>query len=267
MGYPIVLIHGMWCQQEHLARVDELLSARTYDCRRFSLPDHDAGSDQPARVASRSLADYLAATLEFIRAQNFSQPPVLLGHSMGGLIAQMAAPQVHPPALVLLTPASPAGINAIAPRLLPVALPIFARWGFWKKPQAPTLDRYRRYIANNLPREKQDSLFQTLVSESGRAASEIAFWWADRQATTQVPAGELRCPVYAVSAGQDYVTPAAVVRKVAGRYAQSTHRNWPQRGHWVIDDADTEEMVYEIDGWLRPILQRAARPQGRVARG
>ena len=266
MGYPTVLLHGMWCTGEHMARVDELLSARTYDCRRLTLPDHDAAPGQSARVGARSLADYLNATLDFIRAQQFSQPPVLVGHSMGGLLAQMAAPHVQPAALVLLTPASPAGINAVGFDVLPLALPIFSRWNFWRSAHSPSLDTFRRSLANGLSREKQDAIFQTLVNESGRVVTEIALWWATGNGITRVSAGEVRCPVYVVSAGQDRATPASVVRKVAARYAQATHRHWPQRGHWVIDDADTEDTVHEIDGWLRPILQRAARPQGKVAR-
>ena len=80
-----------------------------------------------------------------------------------------------------------------------------------------------------------------------------------------MPAGAVRCPVYVVSAGRDKLTPASVVRKVAARYG-ATHRHWPERGHWVIDDLDTEDMVHEIDGWLRPILTRATREPTKLAR-
>ena len=79
----------------------------------------------------------------------------------------------------------------------------------------------------------------------------------------------MKCPVYVVGAGRDGLTPARVVKKIANRYALSTYRHWPERGHWVIDDLDTEDMVYEIDGWLRPILQRLNRiatPLPRVSR-
>lgn len=266
MGYPLVLIHGMWCTAEHLAKVDELLSARGYDCRRLTLPAHQAGPQQAEQVAALSIRDYVRATCEFVRAQNFSQPPVLLGHSMGGLIAQLAAAELGPAALVLLTPAAPAGINSLAPEVLPVGLPIFSRWGFWKKPHRLTPERLRRYATNGLHFSYQDKLVSSLVYESGRAISEIVFWWADAGQATRLPDGAVRCPVYVVSAGADKLTPASVVRKVAARYPGATHRHWPGRSHWVIDDLDTEDMVHEIDGWLRPILRRATREPGKVAR-
>jgi len=259
MGTPLVLIHGMWCNGEHMARLDQLFSARTYDCRRLTLPAHVPGPDQASAVGALSIRDYVKAAKDFVAAQNFTQPPVLVGHSMGGLIAQILATQMWPAALVLLTPASPRGINALHPKVLPVGLPLFSRWGFWKRSHGLTAERARRYLGNGLHVSQQDKFFSSLMHESGRAASEIAFWWADGQCSTAVDPEAIQCPVYVVSAGRDSLTPASVVKKVAARYANATYRHWPQRSHWVIDDIDTEDMVHEIDGWLRPILQRLQR--------
>ena len=259
MGQPLVLIHGMWCNTLHLARLDELLSARTYDCHRPSLPQHEPVAGQADAVAALSLNEYVQHIKRYIEAQHFTQPPVLLGHSMGGLVAQRLAAEIPTAALVLLTPASPAGINTVVPRVIRWSLPLLLRLGFWKRAHQLTPERARRYAVNGLHITHQEKLIASLVHESGRALSEIAFWWADRAHATRVDAAQVRCPVYVVSAGQDWLTPTGVVRKVAARYANATYRHWPERSHWVIDDLDTEDMVREIDGWLRPILQRLNR--------
>ncbi len=259
MGQPLVLIHGMWCNSQHLARLDELFSARTYQCHRPSLPAHEPVPGQEAAVGALSLEDYVQSLKAYIAAQNFSQPPVLVGHSMGGLIAQRLAAELPVAALVLLTPASPAGINAVHPRILPWSLPLIARPGFWRRAHRLTPERARRHAVNGLHVSHQEKLIKSLVYESGRVLSEIAFWWADGARVTRVDAAAVKCPVYAVSAGEDSLTPTSVVKKVAARYAHATYRHWPNRSHWVIDDLDTEDMVHEIDGWLRPILQRLNR--------
>ncbi len=261
MAQPLVLIHGMWCNGKHLARLDELFSARTYDCLRVTLPHHEPAPGQPEAVGALSITRYVQHVREAIAAAQFSQPPVLVGHSMGGLIAQILAAQMPVAALVLLTPASPAGINALHPRTLPWGLRLFARAGFWRRAQQLSPEHARRYAVNGLHVTQQEKIINSLVADSGRMLCEIAFWWADGQRATRVDAKAVRCPVYVLSAGNDALTPAAVVRKVAQRYAGSTYRHWPGRGHWVIDDIDTEEMVYEIDGWLRPILQKLNRIQ------
>ncbi len=259
MGTPLVLIHGMWCNSTHLTRLNDLFSARTYDCRRLTLPEHAPVAGQADAVAALSMLAYAEATKDFIAAQNFSQPPVLVGHSMGGLIAQIVATQIQPAALVLLTPAAPRGINAIVPKIFGFSLPILARPGFWKRAHILTPERARRYAVNGLHVSHQEKIINSLVYESGRALSEMAFWWADNQRATEVKPAAVQCPVYVVSAGKDLLTPAGTVKKVAARYANATLRHWPERSHWVIDDLDTEDMVYEIDGWLRPILQRLNR--------
>ena len=243
----------------HLARLQSLFAARTYDCHTLTLPAHTPSPTQADEVAALSLRDYAEHVEREIAARQFSQPPVLVGHSMGGLIAQLVASRVRPAALVLLTPAPPAGINTLHPRVLPTAWPIFARWAFWKRAHRISAERLRRYGVNGLHAAQQEKIAASLVHESGRAVSELAFWWADAARSTRVEPAGVPCPVYVVIAGEDWLTPASVVKKVAARYADATHRHWPGRSHWVIDDQDTEDMVYEIDGWLRPILQRRQR--------
>ncbi len=259
MGQPLILIHGMWCNTRHLARLDELFSARTYECHRPSLPHHEPVERQAEAVGALSIRECVQHIKNYIAAQHFSQLPVIVGHSMGGLVAQLVAAQIPAAALVLLTPASPAGINAVVPKVLPWSLPILSRPGFWKRPHKLSQEQARRYLVNGLHTTHQEKIINSLVHESGRMLSEIAFWWADGSRATRVDAAAVKCPVYVVSAGSDSLTPTSVVKKVAARYANSTHRHWPERSHWVIDDLDTEDMVHEIDGWLRPVLQRLNR--------
>ncbi len=258
MAHPVVLIHGMWCTGANLSRVAASLRARGFECHVLDLPAHEVGV-RHAEVGSLSLLDYLSYLEHYIGERQFRQPPILLGHSMGGLLAQLLAPRVNAFALVLLTPASPAGINAI--RLAPLAAfsGVLSRPGFWHKPHRPGLGRARRSVFNDLPAQKQNELHGGMVEESGRALFEIAFWQLDRSHASRIDPANVRCPVYVVSAGRDRLTPAAVVRKVAARYDNSTLRYYPERSHWVIDDEETDEMAGEIAGWLLPYEQRAAR--------
>ncbi|HSW14518.1 MAG TPA: alpha/beta fold hydrolase [Solimonas sp.] len=261
MKTPVVLIHGMWCTAADWTRVRELLAPRGYDCHVPTLPAHEPTADQPLRVGDKSLRDYLAFLEDYIRQQNFERPPVLIGHSMGGLLAQQLAARINPFALVLLTPVAPWGLNSVGAGNLGVALPAFSRWGFWRRPYKPTPQVAARHAHNGLSGDRQKKYYERMVHESGRVAYEIALWWADWSKASAVEASAVRCPVYVVSCGEDGLTPAFAVRKVAGLYPQAAHRHYPQRGHWVIDDDETEEMIHGICGWLRPLEQRALRGQ------
>lgn len=261
MGYPVVLIHGMWCTGANLQRMADLLTPRGYDCHVPTLPAHEPGPDQAAQVGAKSLKDYLAFLEDYIRAQNFSQPPILIGHSMGGFLAQALATRIKTLALVLLTPAAPAGINGLRLKNTWVFLPHFLRWGFWRKAYKISPQRAERYAYNGLPLEQQKQLYEGMMHESGRVALELGMWWLDFGQAAQLNPAQVQCPVYVVSCAADALVPAAVVKKVAALYAQSSLRLYLDRSHWVIDDDQTEEMVVSICSWLRPFEQRAARGQ------
>jgi pimeloyl-ACP methyl ester carboxylesterase len=258
MAHPVVLIHGMWCTGGNLERVAAALRARGFECHVPDLPAHEAGV-RHAEVGSMSLRDYLAHLERYIAGKNFGRPPILLGHSMGGLLAQQLASRIDTFALVLLTPASPAGINAIRPGPLAAFAKVLSTPGFWHKPNKPSFERGRISAFNGLPEYKQNELYAGMVEESGRALLEIALWLLDRSRASRVDVASVNCPVYVVAAGKDHLTPAPVVRKVAALYDRATLRYYPQRSHWVIDDDETDEMAGEIAGWLLPYEQRAAR--------
>lgn len=237
----------------------ELMTPRGYDCHLPTLPGHEPGPDQSQAVAGKSLTDYLDFLEGYIRSQNFSKPPILMGHSMGGWLAQALAARIKPLAIVLLTPAAPAGINSLRLSNLTLFAPHFARWGFAHKAYKPSDNLARKYLYNGLPSADQERLYKGLVYESGRTPFELGMWWADARGAARIDTAKVTCPVYVVSCGTDGTVPGAVVKKVAALYPKVSHRIYPMRSHWVIDDEDTEDMVNEICGWLRPIERKLGR--------
>lgn len=259
MGYPALLIHGMWCTGRNWDRIGALLQERGYEVHAPTLPAHEPVADQPLQVGAKSLNDYLAFLGDYVRQQNFSHPPVLIGHSMGGFLAQKLATQTDALALVLLTPAAPAGINGLRWSNLVAFTPHFARWGFWRKPHKPSPGMARRYATNGLDLANQTRIYEGMVHESGRAATELGFWWADPTGAARAETARVKCPVYVVGCAGDGLTPLSVVKKVAALYPGAALRQYGERSHWVIDDPETEDMVHEFAGWLQPMVRKAQR--------
>jgi len=257
MPRPIVLIHGMWCTGANFGRIVDTLKARGHACHAPTLPAHEVGVEHP-EVGNQSLRDYLSFLEEYVRAQAFAEPPILVGHSMGGLLAQQLAARLKPFALVLLTPAFPAGIFGIRLSNFIAYLRSMLRWGWWRKPQKPGFGRAVASVFNGVAPDKHRALYAGLVPESGRVVFELGFWFFDPQRASRVDPAAVTCPVYVVSAGQDRLTPPSVVRRVAGLYPQAALRHYPQRGHWVLDDADTDEMAADVANWLQGQEQRAS---------
>lgn len=259
MAYPVVLIHGMSCTGANWRRFASLMTPRGYECLAPSLPAHDASPDQPLRVGRQSLRDYLAFLEQMVATREDRRPPIIIGHSMGGLLAQQLAARVQPLALVLLTPAAPYGITSLSLTNTGAFLSWMSNGAFWRKAYKPGFARAQRYAFRGLPADRHRALYEGTVHESGRAIFEIGLWPLDFSHASVVDAKRIHCPVFIVSGGKDWITPASVVRKVARLYPHATQRHYPARGHWVIDDEDTDEMVHSICGWLRSIEQKQER--------
>ena len=253
MNRDVILIHGMWCTAANWSRVRGLLEASGLRCHAPSLPHHKVGTvDQ--EVGAQSLRDYRKFLLDYIRGLKLKQPPIIIGHSMGGLLAQQIAAELQPAALVLLTPAPQAGINGLRVSNLVAFAKAFARPAFWRRPHIPSPARAASSAFNGVPPERHRAIYGGLVQESGAAAAEIGFWFVDPSRAARVDVRKISCPAYVVSAGRDRLTPASVVRKVAAKLDDATLRHYPGRGHWVIDDGDTDEMIQDLLQWLRKKL-------------
>jgi pimeloyl-ACP methyl ester carboxylesterase len=206
------------------------------------------GTPDP-RLGTTSLLDYAADLEKEIR--KLEEVPILMGHSMGGLLAQILGSRGLARALVLLTPASPAGIIALKPSVIRSFWSTLMRWGFWRKPMRQKFEEAVYSMLHLLPKEDQKKAFGRFVYESGRAASEIGFWLFDRQKAAAVDGSKVACPVLVVGASEDRITPVSVVRQVAEKYrGVATYKEFAGHAHWVVAEAGWEEIAEFVSEWL-----------------
>jgi pimeloyl-ACP methyl ester carboxylesterase len=178
--------------------------------------------------------------------------PIVIGHSMGGLLAQIVGSRVGPKALVLLTPGAPAGILAPTPSVLRSFLSGMSRWGFWKKPMRQTYGEAVYSMMHLLPPDEQRRTYDRFVYESGRAASENGFWLFDARRAAAVDESKVTCPVLVIAGAQDRITPASVVRQVARKYgAVSTYKESPNHAHSVLSEPGWQQVAQYAAGWLK----------------
>ena len=163
---PIVLIHGACSQPAHFDAWRAFFTAAGYACVAPALPGH-APSNR-AVLRRQGFADYLDAMRAVVTG--LGTRPIVIGHSMGGLIARMLAAEGLCAAIVLVAPLpagrvpAPAGAlpyyAAVAPFVV-AGLP-FRPWpGRGPPPRPPRAAarragrdrrRLRRRIGPRLPR-------------------------------------------------------------------------------------------------------------------
>ncbi|MET0285170.1 MAG: alpha/beta fold hydrolase, partial [Polyangiales bacterium] len=106
MATGVVFIHGMWSQRGVWDRWLPAFAERGYVCDAVTLPAHHAGAHD-AELAGVGFEDCVDAAA---RACARFAHPILIGHSMGGLIAQKLATRLTPRAVVLLNSAAPRAV-------------------------------------------------------------------------------------------------------------------------------------------------------------
>lgn len=255
MTQTIVMIHGMmaggWCWEGY----KEFFEERGYRCITPNLRFHDMPPDKSPdlHLGALSLTDYVEDLEDEIG--RLDELPVIIGHSLGGLLAQIIGSHGLVKALVLLTPASPRGILALRPSVIRTFWSAQTKWGFWTKPFRLTFKEMTYSILQLMPAEEQKKIYDKLVFESGRAVSEVGYWFFDHKRAAEVDEAKVKCPVLVIGASQDKATPISVVRKVAKKYgAVSSYKEFTGHSHWIIGEPGWQEVAEYVCSWLYQAL-------------
>lgn len=255
MDRTIVMIHGMWGGAWYWENFRIFFQARGYRCVAPYLRHHDVAprSEPPAALGTTSILDYVSDMERLI--DGLGQKPILIGHSMGGLIAQILGSRDLAEALVLLTPASPRGIIALTPSVIRSFRSVMLRWGFWTRPMQQTFPEAVYAMLHLLPPEEQKRTYERFVHESGQAGFEIGFWLFDGKRATAVDEKKVRCPVLIVAGAEDRITPASVAQKIHEKYGdRSTFRKLNGHAHWVMAEPGWEDVASMVQEWLNRTL-------------
>ena len=254
MAEIIFMIHGMFCGGWVWDNYRDYFENKGYRCRAVDLRFHDRSLQSPPhpRLAATGVLDYAADLAKEIH--RLDSPPILMGHSLGALLAQILAAHGLGHALVLLTPAPPYGIFALRPSVIRTFSSHLIRWGLWKKPIHLSFAAAAYAVLNRLPRSERHRVYGRLGYESGRAAAQIGFWFLDPRHTTRVDETRIKCPVLVLAGGRDKITPASVARRVAAKYKTvSTYKAFDRHSHWMFGEPGWQETADFIYQWLRQV--------------
>jgi len=258
MAETIVMIHGMWGGGWHWESYKKYFEGKDYHCITPTLRFHDMNPKEPPnpQLGTTSLLDY-AEDLEK-EINKLDTLPILMGHSMGGLLVQILGSRGLAKALVLLAPASPHGIIALKPSVIRGFWSGLTKWGFWRKPMRQTFNEATFSILQLLTVKEQKEIFNRFVYESGRAVCEIGFWFLDSNGVAKVDESRVTCPILVIAGAQDRITPVSVVRKAADKYrAVSTYKEFASHAHWVVNEPGWPEIAKYISAWLNEVLNKS----------
>ena len=247
MKPPILMIHGAFCGGWCFDGFRDAFEAQGHFVAAPDLPGHAPG-DTPSAVTGLSLTDYARAVVRAIDA--CPAPPVLLGHSMGGLVVQLAAAQRPVAGLILLAPSPAWGQPVTSAFDLTAGFALAAMRGpYWAQAIAPDYPIVRASTLDRVPEDVARSLYRRMKAESGRALYEILNWWLDPTLAASVPLGAIEAPALVISGGADQVHSPPTVAATALRLGVAP-LVVPELSHWTMGEPGSEAVTRACLAWL-----------------
>lgn len=249
MPPPIVLVHGAfegaWCFDAFAAT----LSKRGFKCHAPDLRYHGtAGAADPA-LAGTGIADYVRDVSDVIA--RLSETPVLIGHSMGGIVAQKLAAAGHARACVLLASVGPWGVLPATDWERSVGKGLMSTGAFWERSLQPNYDIAKNDALASLDVETGRAVFDRFGAESGQALFEMFFWMFDNAAATRVDAQAIAAPLLVVAGADDKVISAATGCRIAEFYgAKATFHEIAGRGHMLPLEPGCDKLAESCADWI-----------------
>lgn len=247
---PILFVHGAcyaaWLWDEYFL---PYFAAQGYEAHAVSLRGH-GGSDGRKNLRSAELQDYADDIAQAVR--KLGKSPILIGHSLGGVVVQEYLKKHSAPAAVLL--ASP-----LKQSILPFRATLQRFFYSFENHPLALLRRYAtlnlyRFISNprvmhtllfsdDMPEAKVKAYAARMQEESLRVGFDIAF-------LPPLRPGELHAPIFLVGGENDKLVPADYLRETAQAYGAESYI-CPGVAHNMMLEARWRNVADRILEWLR----------------
>ena len=175
--------------------------------------------------------------------------PIIIGHSFGGLIAQILLDRGMGAAGVAIAPAPVKGIVFLPFSTLKVSFPALSNPANNHRAVPLTPEQFHYAFTNNLSEQESLAVYERYaVPGPDHVLFQAAFANFNPHAATAVNfENNERAPLLLISGGQDHVSPASVVNANFRLYHKSNaiteYREFPGRTHYTLGQAGWEEVA------------------------
>jgi non-heme chloroperoxidase len=248
---PVMFVHGLFLLPSSWDRWAELFEAAGYVALTPGWPDDPdtvaEANAHPEVLAGKSVgqvADHYAAIAGLLSAK-----PVIIGHSFGGLLAQILAGRGLAEACVAIDPAPFRGVLPLPISALRVAGPALSNPANRHRAVPLTYDQFRYAFANAVPEDEARQLYDTFaVPASGaplfQAATANFNPRTEAKVDTENPG---RGPLLIISGEKDHTVPHAISHAAFKRQQRNQgvteFAEIPGRGHALTIDSGWREVA------------------------
>jgi len=253
----IVLIHGLWVTPRSWEGWKAYYEAKGYTVITPAYPGFDieveALRENPAIISNLTVpetADHLASVIEAL-----PKPPIIMGHSFGGLFTQMMLARGLGAAGAVIDSAPTEGVRVTPLSQARSLFPALKNPANYNRAVGFTADEWHYAFANTLSREESDAVWEKYaIAAPGHwvwAYGLLANFTPGHQ-ETWVDYSVDRAPLLFIGGGEDHIMPPSVNQSNAKHWAKSPalteYHEFAGRDHWTCAAPGWEAVAdYALD--------------------
>src|SRR5215212_1344261 len=248
---PVVFVHGLWLLPSSWDRWTAVFEEAGFAAVTADWPDDPPtvaeANAHPEVMAGKSVGDVADHVAELIGT--LERRPVVIGHSFGGLMAQIVAGRGLSAATVAIDPAPFRGVLPLPISALRSASPVLSNPLNRNRAVPLTYDQFRYGFANAVPEEEAKALYdEFMVPAPGaplfQAATANLNPWTEVKVDTDNPE---RGPLLIISGEKDHTVPWAIANASYKRQKDNSGVTEiveiPGRGHALVIDSGWREVA------------------------
>ena len=242
--YPLFFIHGAGGTSQSWKNYLPYFAANGWEVYALNLRGHFP-SDPEETLAQVTIENYLEDMQKVIRHLQI-QHCVLIGHSLGGLLAQkMAENMTKVKALITMASAPPFGIVPDVHQNLPYfGVMLETMWTMINlEPIKPTFPLAEKTALSNIEPDKQKTVFNMFVPESLMVGYQVSQGYP-------VYAQKIACRKLVIGCAKDVIAPPSMQRRLADLLG-ADYLEYEQFGHLPMLEKGWMQSSEDIRNWLK----------------
>jgi pimeloyl-ACP methyl ester carboxylesterase len=257
MKRPIVMIHGLWMTPRCWDRFREHYEKHGYRVLTPPWPRERGGVEDLRRDPSplnglgvREIVNHFDGLIRSLKI-----PPILMGHSFGGLVVQQLLDRGLGAVGVAIDPAPPRGIFSAPRSVMKVGSYALRNPKNYYGTVRLTYPQFRYVFANNMNEEEARAAYERdAVPTPGRPFFEAAFAPFNPKSPTRVNLrNPARPPLLIIGGAEDHAVPAQLSRKNFALYKNSQavtdYKEFPGRCHLILSQKGWQEVAEYALNW------------------
>jgi pimeloyl-ACP methyl ester carboxylesterase len=269
----IVLVHGLWLTPRSWEHWIDRYSSRGYKVLAPSWPGMEGDIDElrrhPETVAGLGVTEIVDHYDAIVR--RLDRPPIIMGHSFGGLFTQILLDRGLGAAGVAIDAAPVKGILTLPFSTIRTAWPALRNPANVRKAMEPTAEQFHYSFGNNLSEEESKKVYDRYaVPGPDHVLFQASLATFNPHAATTVNFhNDSRGPLLLIAGGKDHIVPASVTRANFNLYRKSKavtdFKEYPDRSHYTFGEPGWEEVADYALTWATEKAGQFLAARQRVA--